>query len=225
MAKRAGRWKHVVAVAAAAGVGALVGYYAWDVVEARSATPTLVRAAMSDTRVVLDADALSPAQLRALLAVQQDPEFFRHKGSNFLGGTRTTVTEALVKRFYFSAFRPGLATIRRTLIARFAVDPLVSKRDQLTLYINYLPLGCVDGQVVEGLAQAAATFCGKRFEDLSYDEYLSLLVTDQPCTLNRRVNPEGNARRVRQIKALLARKCRPPGLFGRSPNCWTEDPG
>lgn len=208
-----------------AAVATILGYYLWEVLEARRATPALVRTALSDPHVVLFPEDLSPTQLRALLAVQQDVGFLHHNGSNLLGGTRTTVTEVLVKRFYFGRFRPGLATIRRSLIARFAVDPLVSKHDQLTLYMNYLPLGCVDGAVVEGLSQAAATFYGKRFEDLSYDEYLSLLVTDQPCTLNRRINPDGNARRVRQIKALLAGKCRPPGLLGRRPNCWTEDPG
>ena len=46
----------------------------------------------------------------------------------------------------------------------------------------------------------------------------------RPAELNVHVNPEGNRRRVNQIKRLLAGQCRRPGLLGLAPNCWTEDP-
>jgi membrane carboxypeptidase/penicillin-binding protein len=94
----------------------------------------------------------------------------------------------------------------------------------LRLFINTIWLGSIDGRPIEGFAGGARVFYGKGFADLTFDEYLSLLVFDRPAELNVRANPEGNARRVRQIKRLLAGRCRRPGLLGRAPNCWTEDP-
>jgi membrane carboxypeptidase/penicillin-binding protein PbpC len=205
-------------------VASVFGYYTLEVLRARANTPRLFREALAADSVVLSPEDLSEAQLEALLAVQQDTQFFEHKGSNFLGGTRTTVTEVLAKYLFYREFRPGLPTIRRSLIARFAIDPLVSKRDQLHLYINVLPLGSVDGNLVEGLAEGAEVFYSKPFDGLTYHEFLSLLVFDKPMSLNPFADPEGNARRVRQIKRLLAGQCQPPGLFNRTPNCWTEDP-
>ncbi len=75
---------------------------------------------------------------------------------------------------------------------------------------------------VEGFAEGAEVFHAKQFDKLTEDEFLSLLVFDRPMRLNPFADPEGNARRVRQIKRLVAGQCRPPGLFNRTPNCWTE---
>jgi membrane carboxypeptidase/penicillin-binding protein len=201
----------------------VVGYYAREVVRARADTPRIVEQALASDRLLLFADDLSPAQLQALLAVQ-DPHFFTHKGWDFAGGTMTTITQALVKGLYFRHFQPGLPKIRQSLIARFALDPHVSKTDQLRLFINTAWLGQIDGRDIEGFSQAADAFYGKRFADLTFDEFLSLLVLDMPADLNVKRNPDGNRRRVRQIKRLLAGQCQRPGLLGRPPNCWTEDP-
>jgi membrane carboxypeptidase/penicillin-binding protein len=201
----------------------VLAHYTHVVVRARAETPRLMAEALAGDRIVLLPEDLSKAQLDAVLAVQ-DPHFFEHKGNNFVGGTRTTITEALSKYLFFERFRPGLATIRRTLIARFAIHPLVSKRDQLKLYINIVPLGFVGDEFIEGFAEGAEAFYGKSFNALTYDEFLSLLVSDSPMRLNPHVDPEANARRVLQIKRLLAGECRRPGLLNRTPNCWTEDP-
>ena len=120
-------------------------------VRARADTPRLLGEALVADSVVLAPEDLSRAQLEAILAVQQDTHFPEHNGTNLLRGTRTTVTEGLAKYLFFERFRPGLATIRRSLIARFAIHPLVSKRDQLHLYINVLTLGFVGDNFVEGL--------------------------------------------------------------------------
>ncbi len=168
-------------------------------------------------------EVLTAAQLDALLAVQ-DPRFFAHRGWDVAGGTMTTITLALVKRLYFVTFRAGLPKIRQSLIARFALDRLVSKRDQLTLFINTVWLGTVDGKDVMSLAAGARAFYGKRFHDLSEDEDPSLLVCDRPGALNPHADPRGNARRVLQIKRLLAGQSRRPGLLGRTPNCGNEGP-
>src|SRR5512145_3149364 len=201
----------------------IVVYYAYEVLRARAATPRIVARAMASDRLVLSADDLTKEQLDALLAVQ-DPNFFSHKGWDFAGGTMTTITQSLVKGLYFEQFRPGIRKIRQSLIARFALDPQLSKKDQLRLFINTVWLGSVDGRSVEGFAQGAQAFYAKPFHALSFDEYLSMLMFDRPAQLNVHVNPEGNARRVRQIKRLLKGACVRPGLLGRAPNCWTEEP-
>jgi membrane carboxypeptidase/penicillin-binding protein len=204
-------------------VGCVSVYYTYEVLRARADTPQVVAQALSSARLELSPDDLSAAQLDALLAVE-DPHFFSHKGWDFGGGTMTTITQSLVKGLYFRQFRPGIRKIRQSLIARFALDPQLSKKDQLRLFINTIWLGSIDGRPIEGFAGGARVFYGKSFADLTFDEYLSLLVFDRPGELNVRASPEGNARRVRQIKRLLAGRCRRPGLLGRAPNCWTEDP-
>ena len=201
----------------------VVGYYTHEVFRARADTPRIVELALASDRLVLSAGDLSPDQLHALLAVE-DPHFFTHKGWDFAGGTMTTITQSLVKGLHFRHFRPGIRKIRQSLIARFALDGQMSKKDQLRLFINTVWLGQIDGRDIEGFAQAAEAFHGKRFADLTFDEFLSLLVFDRPNELNAYVNPNGNQRRVRQIKRLLTGKCERPGLLGRAPNCWTEDP-
>ncbi len=217
-------WRRALCVGALA-LSSMAVYYSYEVMHARAETPRIFREAFASDRVVLSLEDLSQEQIDVFLALQQDTHFWEHNGNNFLGGTRTTVTEGLAKQLYFpGGFRPGIQTVRRTLIAVFAIHPLVSKRDQLTLYVNVIPLACPEGGLVRGLAEGARAFYGKPFQELTHDEFLSLLVFDAPCKLNPLVNPKGNARRVRQLKRLLAGECRMPGLFNRTPNCWTEDP-
>jgi membrane carboxypeptidase/penicillin-binding protein len=204
-------------------VSAVVGYYTFEVVRARAETPRIVARAFATHPLELSPDALSAAQLQALLDVA-DPHFFTHNGWDFGGGTMTTITQSLVKGLYFEQFKPGIRKIRQSLIARFALDPQLPKTEQLRLFINTIWLGSVDGHPVEGFADGARAFYGKEFAELTFDEYLSLLMFDRPAELNVHVNPQGNARRVRQIKRLLAGGCRRPGLLGIAPGCWTEDP-
>jgi membrane carboxypeptidase/penicillin-binding protein len=200
-----------------------VGYYTCEVLRARADTPRIVREALASDRLVLSVGDLSPAQVRALLAVQ-DPRFHQHQGWDFAGGTMTTITQSLVKGLYFRDFRPGIRKIRQSLIARYALHPAMSKDDQLRLFVSTIWLGQVDGRPIVGFAEGARAFYGKRFAELTFDEYLSLLMFDRPAELNVHVNPEGNRRRVRQIHRLLAGECRRPGLLGRAPHCWTEEP-
>lgn len=218
------RWSRVrrVCLVALALFAAVLGYYTHQVVRARAETPQIVAQAFAAQRLELSPDSLSAAQLQALLAVA-DPHFFTHKGCDFGGGTMTTITQSLVKGLYFKQFTPGIRKIRQSLIARFALDPHLAKKEQLRLFINRIWLGSVDGRPVEGFAEGARAFYGKEFAELTFDEYLSLLMFDRPAELNVNVNPQGNARRVRQIKRLLAGACRRSGLLGTAPNCWTEE--
>ena len=201
---------------------AVLGYYTFEVVRARAETPRILEQAFATHTLELSPDALSADQLQALLAVA-DPHFFTHNGWDFGRGTMTTITQSLVKGLYFEQFKPGIRKIRQSLIARFALNPQLPKEEQLRLFINTMWLANVDGRPVEGFAEGARAFYGKEFAELTFDEYLSLLMFDRPAELNVHVNPQGNARRVRQIKRLLAGACRRPGLLGTAPNCWTED--
>jgi len=212
----------LVAIGLVLGGALIATYYVREVRLAQAQTPELVRRALAAPMELAPED-LSAEQLRALLAVQ-DPQFFEHKGWNFAGGTVTTITQSLVKRLYFEHFRAGpLNKLRQSLIARFALDPQLSKRDQLRLFINTVWLGNVGGKDVVGLAAGARSFYGKPFMALSSGEFLSLLVFDRPATLNPRADPLGNAERVARIQRLLAGKCQPQRLVDRllwrAPGC------
>ncbi|HEU5180520.1 MAG TPA: transglycosylase domain-containing protein [Candidatus Polarisedimenticolia bacterium] len=179
-------------------------HYTRVVLQARVRTPDILEAALADPAMVLSPDDLAAPRLRALLAVQ-DPRFFEHKGWDFGGGRITTITQALVKCYYFHSFRPGISKIRQSLIARFTMDPLVSKEDQLTLFLNTVYLGTLDGRAVNGLADGAQVFFGRPFAELSWDEYLALLACfSAPDAFNPRVNPMENARQVEAMKHRLA---------------------
>ena len=129
------RWLGRVSAALLILIGGVCLNYAVDIYRARSLTPELIGDALRSGAIVLEVEDLSLQQRRAWLGVQ-DPNFFQHPGWDFASGRITTITQALVKVYYFEQFRPGIAKIRQSLIARFALDPLVSKEDQLRLFIN-----------------------------------------------------------------------------------------
>jgi membrane peptidoglycan carboxypeptidase len=115
-----------------------------------------------------------------------------------------------VKQLYFERFTPGFAKLKQSLIAVFALDALVSKDTQLQLFINTVYLGENEGQSVNGFTQGAEVYFGRRFEDLTRDEYLALVaMIIAPNTLQVRLHPEENAMRVERVKRLLAGQYRP----------------
>jgi membrane peptidoglycan carboxypeptidase len=199
----------VLALAAAV----VVGYYVVEVIKARQATPSIVQAAMRPEKITLDIDDLSQRQIDILLAVE-DPNFYHHPGWDFHtpGSGMTTITQGLVKIHYFEHFTQGLPKIRQTFIARFAMDPLVSKRDQLLLFINEARLGQVDGEQVIGFEAASQAYFGKAFSELSEEEYLRLVaMLPGPANFNVQRQPEANDKRVRRISRLVAGECVPTG--------------
>jgi membrane peptidoglycan carboxypeptidase len=120
-----------------------------------------------------------------------------------------------VKIHYFDPFKPGIAKIKQSLIARFALDPLVSKEDQLRLFINTAYLGATDGDAVVGFAHGASVYFGKTFDDLNEDEYIALVaMLIAPNSRNVRQQPKLNAERVLRIQRLLADEC--------VPNSWSD---
>ncbi|MBN1880722.1 MAG: transglycosylase domain-containing protein [Deltaproteobacteria bacterium] len=185
-------------------------YYTVVVIEAREYTRTVVADVLSDTDNAVSLDDLSDERLSMLLAVE-DPAFFSHTGVDLKtpGAGLTTITQSLVKIFYFDAFTPGVKKIRQTLIARFALDPLVSKEDQLVLFINYIGLG----KNTRGFREASEYYFNKTFTDLTDDEYLALVaMIIAPGTFNVADHPERNALRVSRIKAVIEGDYTPKGL-------------
>ncbi|NLI79844.1 MAG: transglycosylase domain-containing protein [Candidatus Riflebacteria bacterium] len=210
---RAGKWLLVAGLIASACVA---GYYAWVIAAAREHTRTTVIPMIDQARMAVTVASLTPRQLEILLKVE-DPTFFQHSGVDFTtpGQGITTITQGLVKILYFDHFQPGIAKISQTLIARFALDPLVGKNDQLRLYLNLAWFG-VDGdkKPVIGFAEAAAKMFGKRLDDLDETEFMALVGTlIAPAIFSPLSDPAMSSERTRRIGGLVRGEYAPKGLF------------
>jgi membrane peptidoglycan carboxypeptidase len=193
-----------------------VAHYSAVVWRARSETPALVAHALRSEQIALAVEDLTPRQLEILLAVE-DPRFFEHRGLDLRtpGAGWTTITQALVKIHYFDSFEPGVAKVKQSLIARFALDPLISKENQLRLFLNEAYLGTVDGQSVNGFDRGARTYFDKPFAELTEDEYMALVaMLIAPNERNVIHQPLLNAERVKRIERLIAGEC--------APNTWAD---
>ncbi|RJP24645.1 MAG: glycosyl transferase family 51 [Candidatus Abyssobacteria bacterium SURF_5] len=212
---------------AAAGIVSLsiISYYVIVVVMARDYTRDVIikdleskswrRPNGSVNGFLLSAGDMTQRQLDILLAVE-DPTFFEHNGMDLRtpGAGITTLTQGLVKILYFENFKPGIRKVKQTLIAVFALDPLISKEDQLLLSINALYLGHEDEKEIRGFEEAAQSYYGKSFESLTEDEYVSLVaMIIAPNSFHVLRHPEENAERVRRIKKLVAGEYKPSGLM------------
>ena len=126
----------------------------------------------------------------------------------------TTITQAIVKKLYFENFKPGIAKIKQTLIARFVVNELIPKDDQFTLFINSMYFGNVDGKPVVGIESAANAYYHRSVKSLTEDQYISLVaMIVMPGTFHIIDHPEWNQNRTRRIKALIAGEYKPKGLM------------
>jgi len=189
----------------------LAAYEAFAVFRARADTPAaLAKVAQREIAI----GAVPERRLLMLLAVEA-PGFFQHKGVDFStpGQGMTTMTQSLAKFLYFDRFTPGFAKLELMLIARFALEPATTKREQLEIFVNHASFGRFEGRQVRGFGAAARSFYGKPFDRLSDREYLSLVaMLIAPNRLNPVRHREANQERTRRILALLQRKCRPSGL-------------
>jgi hypothetical protein len=185
------------------------------VTKARLDTPGIITRVKAGENIKLKLSDFSQWQIDALLKVE-DPAFYSHKGVDLKtpGAGITTITQGLVKKLYFKDFKPGFAKLKQTLIARFVLDPMVSKEEQLVLFVNITGLGrCREG-FVNGFYDAAGCYFGKKVKDLTKDEYLSLVaMIIAPVNFGLQEHPDANAERVKRIKALLNGKYEPKGLM------------
>lgn len=203
----------------------LAAYSFYTVVTARKYTRTVIVHDLGNSQwrqfkdepvnFELRHDDLSPRQLEILLKVQ-DPGFYHHKGVDLStpGAGLTTVTQSIVKKLYFENFKPGIAKFRQFLIARFVVNDLISKDDQIAIFINMMFFGIVDGKPVIGFQFASNAYYGQSVQRLSEEQYISLVaMLIMPGTFHLLEHPEWNRERSNRIKALLAGQYIPKGLM------------
>ena len=123
-------------------------------------------------------------------------------------------SQGLAKRLYFRKFKPGPAKLKQTLIAWLALDPLASKEEQLTLFLNLAWMGEWEGEPVQGFGEAAHRYFGKPFQRLSEDEYLALVaMVIAPAAFHVRRQPERSRERVARIRKVLSGEYKPKGLM------------
>jgi len=204
--------KHaLVAVSAAlVGIAAWEGYAVW---RAESRTADILATWLAKPQPLALA-ALTGEQKDILLKVE-DPGFYGHSGIDVAspGQGMTTITQGLVKLLYFDPFQPGFAKIEQSLIARFVLNRHLSKDQQLTLFINHAYLGARAGRQIHGFAEASLIYFGKPFDALSRDEYIGLISMLIGPNEFRPDNASVYNERVARIKALLAGRCKPTGVF------------
>lgn len=193
---------------------ASAAYYANEIRVARVATPSLVAETLARFGPQLKLTDLSKDRQAMLLAIE-DPAFIRHHGVDLEtpGAGMTTITQGLVKLIYFpDGFKQGVAKVRQTLIAQHALDPLVSKNDQIQLFLNICYLGSKNGQPIHGYAAAAQAYFGKSFAELTDEEFLSLVAMHIAPDSLKPGTPE-NMLRVQRIHAYLSGKYQPVSLL------------
>jgi membrane peptidoglycan carboxypeptidase len=193
---------------AAALLVSLLLYEGVVVANARQRTPDII-AGLADKPIRLSD---LPDYRLAILERVEDPGFRRHHGVDGAtpGAGKTTITQSLVKRLYFDHFRPGFSKIEQTLIARFVLDPALSKDEQLRAFLNVSELGTAQGRTVIGFDDAAQTWLGKPLSALNDDEWLSLVaMLPAPNVLDPQRHAAENIERVGRIKRYLAGACQP----------------
>ena len=198
-------------MAVAALLSILTLYEAIALSRAQKRTPGVIEVAKKGEIRLRDV----PRQRLNMLLKVEDPNFYNHKGLDFStpGAGMTSITQSLVKRFYFKNFQKGFAKLEQSLIARFVLDPAMSKEAQLEAYLNHSHFGWRNGRPVVGLATAARTYYSRDASQLSDKQFLSLVaMLVAPRELDPLRQPAANAERVRRIEAMLAGKCAPRGL-------------
>ncbi len=194
-------------------VGLLLLYVGFIAGQAYVTTPNILHDIESSGALRLKLKDVPRDFLTALLAVE-DPNFYQHSGVDLAtnGAGWTTITQALVKIYFYRDFSPGFLRHRKlnqTIIA-LAFNARTDKQTQLRLFLNAAYFGQSSGKEIIGFSAAAQEFFGKEFVALSQDEFLSLTaMLIAPNEYNPRTQPAKNAERVRRIKRLLNGECAP----------------
>jgi len=151
-----------------------------------------------------------------MLLKVEDPGFYRHNGVDVFtpGSGMTTLTQALVKRFYFEAFHQGLLPKLKQSLYAVGFNRVVSKPDQLRLYLGSVYMGTIDGREVHGFQDAGQTFFQHSCDQLTPDEYLAIIAMPVgPNTYSAKLHPVANRQRAARIRKFLAGACSPASVF------------
>ncbi len=183
--------------------GALATYEAYAVVNAYKKLPHQFAPYAS---VTLRDLGLNKKRQEILIKIQ-DPTFFEHTGIEWPSPlTTTTITQSLVKRLFFDHFAKGFKKIEQTLIARFVVNPNISKEVQLVAFMSTAYFGEKDGKQLFGFDQGAHFWFNKSLSELNDDEYISLIAM-LPGPNMFKPNTVALRERVRRIKLVLNGEC------------------
>ncbi|MFA5031777.1 MAG: biosynthetic peptidoglycan transglycosylase [bacterium] len=196
-------------------VAVILSYCTIVVIKARIDTPKIIKKALNADNMTLKLSDLNQWQIDALLTIE-DPNFYKHNGMDLKtpGAGITTITQGLVKIYYFSHFKPGFAKLKQTLIAVFALNSLVSKNDQLRLFINNVYLGNVNNKLVIGFDKAANIYYNKPINQLTEREYLSIVaMIIAPQNFNILNRPEANLERTERLISVILGEYKPKSLM------------
>jgi membrane carboxypeptidase/penicillin-binding protein len=191
-------------------------YFSLTAIKAYRDTPRIISEIESSGKLRLKVEDVPDAYLQALLRVE-DPNFYTHNGIDLTtpGAGWTTITQGLVKVYFYNGFSPGFLRYRKidqTLIA-WIFNRQVEKKKQLQIFINAVYLGEYNGTEVIGFEEGARAYFNKEFSMLSEDEFLSLVaMIVGPNDYNAAAQPAKNQERVRRIRKLLRGECQPAGL-------------
>ena len=204
---------------------ALTAYATYVVVTAKNYTRTVILQDLqasqwrspqgSPHKFEITIQDLSKQQIDILLKVQ-DPGFYQHRGIDLStpGAGLTTLAQAIVKKLYFANFKSGPAKFKQSLIARYVAGAMISKEDQITLFVNMIYFGKVATRPAVGLAAAARIYYQQPVSELTEDQYISLIaMIIMPTTFHLLDHPAWNRERSRRIKELVAGKYQPRGLM------------
>lgn len=202
-------------LAVALPISLILLYCASVIIRAYVDTPRVVAQSTSPERVSLRLEDVPDDYQNILLSVE-DPDFSSHHGIDFTtpGAGWTTITQGIVKVYFYNGFTPGLFRYRKleqSLIA-WVFNGRVDKRTQLLIFINSAYFGNYDGREIVGFRNASRAYFNKGFSELTKEEYISLVaMLIGPNEFNVLRQPIKNKERVERINRLLNGECRPTG--------------
>lgn len=194
----------------------LLLYSLFVITKAYLDTPKVVAEATSPARVSLRPEDL-PDDYRHILLTVEDPNFYSHHGIDVStpGAGWTTITQGIVKVYFYNGFTPGLFRYRKleqSLIA-WVFNSRVDKRTQLLIFLNSAYFGDYQGREVIGFSDASRVYFGKEVGALTREEFISLVaMLIGPNEFNLITQPDKHRERVNRINRLLNGECKPTRL-------------
>ncbi|HLA11917.1 MAG TPA: biosynthetic peptidoglycan transglycosylase [Pyrinomonadaceae bacterium] len=190
--------------------------FGWIVIRTWMKAPVVAALATSPEKVRLQLEDISDEYQNILLAVE-DPGFYDHHGVDFNtpGAGWTTITQAIVKVYFYNGFTPGFLRYRKLeqSVIAWVFDMRVDKRTQLLIFVNSAYFGNHNGREIVGFEDASRAYFNTTFTGLSKNQFLSLvamLIGPNEFHVDRQ--PVRNRERVQRIQRLLMRGCTPNGF-------------
>ncbi|MFQ5637870.1 MAG: biosynthetic peptidoglycan transglycosylase [bacterium] len=194
----------------------LVLYFSFVAIKAYFDIHRIIAEIESSGRIVLKLEEIPADYVISLLAVE-DPNFYTHSGIDITtpGAGWTTITQGIVKIYFFDGFSPGFLRYKKmnqSLIA-WILNQRVDKNTQLQIFINSVFLGNHNSTEVIGFQEGSKVYFNKEFSQLNGDEFLSLVaMIIAPNQFNVVTQTSKNRERVNRIKRLLNGECKPVEL-------------